>query len=330
MQRKFLTQLLATLFLATIAAAQAQQPAKIPRIGFVTSAGDQNNPGPRGQAFQRGLRELGYVEGKNILVEYRYIEGRAENVTKFVAELVSHDFDVLVLSSLSEVRAAKQATQSIPIIMIIPDDPVALGLVTSLAHPGGNVTGVTRLTRDLSGKRLEILTEAVPGISRVAVLWGPTTRSSGRPPFQDYEAPSRALKIALQIIEVRPPKPDLDGAFRDAIKGRAQALVTVTTSVLVPNDKKIAALAIRHRLPTMFEASHYVEAGGLMSYSADDPESFKRAATYVDKILKGAKPGDIPVEQPTKFEFVVNLKTAKQIGLMVPPNLLARADKVIR
>jgi putative tryptophan/tyrosine transport system substrate-binding protein len=330
MQRKFLTQLLATLFLATIAAAQAQQPAKIPRIGFVTSAGDQNNPGPRVQAFQRGLRELGYVEGKNILVEYRYIEGRAENVTKFVAELVSHDFDVLVFSSLSVVRAAKQATQSIPIIMIIPDDPVALGLVTSLAHPGGNVTGVTRLTRDLSGKRLEILTEAVPGISRVAVLWGPTTRSSGRSPFQDYEAPSRALKIALQIIEVRPPKPDLDGAFRDAIKGRAQALVTVTTSVLVPNDKKIAALAIRHRLPTLFEASHYVEAGGLMSYSADDPGSFKRAATYVDKILKGAKPGDIPVEQPTKFEFVVNLKTAKQIGLTIPPNVRVRADKVIR
>ena len=321
---------IACVFVVAGAVAEAQQPTKIPRVGFVTSSGDQTNPGPRVQAFQRGLRELGYVEGKNILVEYRYIEGRGENVAKFVAELVSHDFDVLVFTSLSAVRAVKQATQSIPIVMIIPDDPVALGLVTSLARPGGNVTGVTRLTRDLSGKRLELLTEAVPGISRVAVLWGPTTRSSGRSPFQDYEAPSRALKIALQIIEVRPPKPDLDGAFRDAIKGRAQALVTVTTSVLVPNDKKIAELAIKHRLPTLFEASHYVEAGGLMSYSANDSESFKRAATYVDKILKGAKPSDLPVEQPTKFEFVINLKTAKQIDLTIPPNVLYRADRVIK
>jgi putative tryptophan/tyrosine transport system substrate-binding protein len=328
--KKILVFILTVVILAFVHRVEAQQPAKIPRIGFVTSAGDPKNPGPRVQAFQHGLRELGYVEGKNIVVEYRYIEGRGENVAKFVAELVQLNADALVLSSLSSVRAAKQATQSIPIIMVIPDDPVALGLVESLARPGKNITGLTRLSRDLSGKRLELLTEAVPGISRVAVLWGPTTRSSGRSPFQDYEAPSRALKIALQIIEVRPPKPDLDGAFRDAIKGRAQALVTVTTSVLVPNDKKIAALAIRHRLPTLFEASHYVEAGGLMSYSADDPGCFKRAATYVDKILKGAKPGDIPVEQPTKFEFVVNLKTAKQIGLTIPPNVLVRADKVIR
>jgi putative ABC transport system substrate-binding protein len=323
--------LVAAMLLAVCVCVQAQQPVKIPRIGFVTSAGNQTNPGPRVQAFQRGLRELDYVEGKNIAVDYRYIEGRSENVAKFVSELVSRDCDVLVLSSLSVVRAAKQATQSIPIVMVIPDDPVALGLVKSLARPGSNVTGVTRLTRDLSGKRLELLTEVVPGISRVAVLWGPTTRwSSARPPFEDYESPSRALKIALQIIEVRPPKPDLEGAFRDAVKGRAQALVTVTTSVLVPNDKRIAELAVKHRLPTLFEAGHYVEAGGLMSYSADDVESFRRSATYVDKILKGAKPADLPVEQPKKFEFVINLKAAKQIGLTIPPNVLARADKVIK
>ena len=264
-QQLVLTLALGAMLIALCVAAQAQQPAKIPRIGFVTSAGNQNNPGPRVQAFQRGLRELGYIEGKNIVVDYRYIEGRGENVAKFVAELVSHDCDVLVFSSLSVVRAAKQATQSIPIVIVIPDDPVALGLVTSLAHPGGNVTGVTRLTRDLSGKRLELLTEVVPGISRVAVLWGGTTGGSPRSPFRDYESPSRALKIALQIIEVHPPKPDLEGAFRDAVKGRAQALVTVTTSVLVPNDKRIAELAIKHRLPTLFEAGHYVEAGGLMS-----------------------------------------------------------------
>jgi ABC-type uncharacterized transport system substrate-binding protein len=329
MNKKIVWQL-ATFFLVTASIAEAQQPAKIPRIGFVTSAGNQNNPGPRVQAFRRGLRELGYVAGKNIVVDYRYIEGRGENVAKFVAELVSHDCDVLVLSSLSVVRAAKQATQSIPIVIVIPDDPVALGLVTSLARPGGNVTGVTRLTRDLSGKRLELLTEVIPGISRVAVLWGGTTGGSTRRPFRDYESPSRALKIALQIIEVHPPKPDLESAFRDAVKGRAQALVTVTTSVLVPNDKRIAELAIKYRLPTLFEAGHYVEAGGLMSYSADDVESFRRAATYVDKILKGAKPADLPVEQPTKFELVINLKTAKQIGLSIPPNVLARADRVIR
>ena len=269
MQRKFLTQFLGNFISGNYCCgASAAAERELPRIGFVTSAGDQNNPGPRGQAFQRGLRELGYVEGKNILVEYRYIEGRAENVTKFVAELVSHDFDVLVLSSLSEVRAAKQATQSIPIIMIIPDDPVALGLVTSLAHPGGNVTGVTRLTRDLSGKRLEILTEAVPGISRVAVLWGPTTRSSGRPPFQDYEAPSRALKIALQITEVRPPKPDSkDGAPRDADRGswRHAGAVLVASLGLwsTPIDAQIAALAVQSsRLPSDVRGeSQYVVDG---------------------------------------------------------------------
>jgi putative tryptophan/tyrosine transport system substrate-binding protein len=328
--KKILVFILTVVILAFVHRVEAQQPAKIPRIGFVTSAGDPKNPGPRVQAFQHGLRELGYVEGKNIVVEYRYIEGRGENVAKFVAELVQLNADALVLSSLSSVRAAKQATQSIPIIMVIPDDPVALGLVESLARPGKNITGLTRLSRDLSGKRLELLTEAVPGISRVAALWGPTVGSSPRSPFKDYDSPSRALNIALQIIEVRPPKPDLEGAFRDAIRGRAQALVTVTTSVLVPNDHKIADLAIKRRLPTMFEASHYVDAGGLMSYSADDIESFKRAAIYVDKILKGTKTADLPVEQPIKFEFVINLKTAKALNLTIPQSVLYRADRVIK
>ena len=243
--------------------------------------------------------------------------------------------DVLVATTLTTVRVAKQRTQTVPIVMAIPDDPVALGLVDSLAHPGGNITGLTRLSRDLSGKRLDLLKEAVPGLARVAVLSGTRRRDtsiprSDRKPFEDYETPARVLKLALQILEVRSPNPDLAGAFREAVKGRAQALITVTTSTLVPNDKKIADLAIKHRLPSMFEASHYAEAGGLMSYSADDTESFKRAAIYVDKILKGTKPADLPVEQPTKFEFVVNLKTAKQIGLTVPPEVLARANRIIR
>jgi putative tryptophan/tyrosine transport system substrate-binding protein len=324
---------IACVFVVAAGVAEAQQPTRIPRIGFVTSGGNPSSPGLRVEAFQRGLREFGYVEGKNILVEYRYIEGKTERVPVIVSELLQLKVDVLVSTTLATVRAAKQETNTIPIVMVIPDDPVALGLVHSLARPGGNVTGLTRLSRDLSGKRLELLTEVLVGISRVAVLWGPSSTNrprSAQAPFQDYESPARSLKIALQILEVRPPSPDLAGAFRDAVKGRAQALIAATTSVLVPNDKKIAELAIKHRLPTMLEASHYVEAGGLMSYSANDVESFKRAAIYVDKILKGAKPAELPVEQPTKFEFVINLKTAKQIGLTIPPNVLARADRVIR
>ena len=331
MSKKILCLEIGVLLFTLSFPAQAQQPAKTPRIGFVTSAGDPKNPGPRVQAFQRGLRELGYVEGKNIQVEYRYLEGNQERVPSIVAELLQLKVDVLVSTTLGTVRLAKQRTQTIPIVMVIPDDPVALGLVDSLARPGGNITGLTRLSRDLSGKRLELLTEAIPGISRVGVLYSTSNiQVTGPRASQDYEAPARALKIALQMLEVRSPNPDLAGAFRDAAKGRAQALINVTTSTLVPNDKKIADLAIKHRLPTMFEASHYVEAGGLMSYSADDAESFNRVAIYVDKILKGRKPADFPVEQPTKFEFVVNLKTAKSIGLTIPPEILARANRIIR
>jgi putative ABC transport system substrate-binding protein len=310
---------------------EAQQPKKTPHIGFVSSSGSPNSRGPRVEAFQSGLLELGYVEGKNILVEYRYIEGKTERVPDIVAKLVQLNVDVLVLLNLGSVRVAKQATRTIPIVTVLPDDLVALGLVDSLARPGGNITGLTRLSRELSGKRLELLTEAIPGISRVGVLYGPSNiQATGPRASQDYDAPARSLKIALQMLEVRPPNPDLAGAFRDAAKGRAQALLAVTTSVLVPNDKKIADLAIKHRLPTMLEASHYVEAGGLMSYSTDDRESFKRAAIYVDRILKGAKPAELPIEQPTKIEFVINLKTAKQIGLTIPQKVLARADRVIK
>jgi len=309
--------------------AEAQQPKKVPRIGFVSGAGNANNPGPNIEAFQRALRDLGYIEEKNILTEYRYMEGMMDRIPSLVAELVQLKVDILVSPVPSAIRAAKQATKTIPIVMLITTDPVATGLIDSLARPGGNVTGLTRLTRELSGKRLESLKEVVPGISRVGVLddADAPVQTKG---FKDYSAAAHALKIRLQSLEVRGPNPDFEGAFQAAAKGRVSALVTVRTPLLIGYRKQIADLAIKNQLPSMSEGSDYVEAGGLMSYTADDAESFRRAAAFVDKILKGAKPSDLPVEQPTKFELVINLKTAKQIGLTIPPSVLARADKVIK
>jgi len=313
------------------AVAQAQ-PARIPRIGFVSSTGNPNNPGPNVEAFRQGMRELGYIEGKNIQVEYRYIEGKSEHIATLVTDLIQLKVDVLVTAALSATRVAKKETNTIPIVINVPDDPVALGLVDNLARPGGNITGLARLGRELSGKRLELLTEAAPGIKRVGILYsstgvgGPGTRRN----FEDYEDPARALKITAQSITVRNPSQDLDGAFREAIRGRANAVIIINTTPVFPFRKKITDLAIKNRLPLLAEASNWVDDGGLMSYAANDAESYRRLATYVDKILKGAKPSDLPVEQPTKFELVINLKTAEQIGLTIPPNVLARADKVIR
>ncbi|MBI3060887.1 MAG: ABC transporter substrate-binding protein, partial [Deltaproteobacteria bacterium] len=224
---------------------------------------------------------------------------------------------------------AKEATKTIPIVAVLAVDPVATGIVDSLARPGGNITGIATLQRDLSGKRLELLTEVVPKISRVGVLWDANAPGPAIA-FKEYEAAARALKVQLQSLAVRGPNPDLEGAFQAAASGRAGALITIRNPVLRRYPKQIAELAIKNRLPSMYEGSEYVEAGGLMSYSANDVESFRRAATYVDKILKGAKPADLPVEQPTKFELVINLKAAKQIGLTIPPNALARADRVIK
>jgi len=328
MNRKFLW-LLTILFLASTHLAEAQQPKKVPRIGFVSGRGEPtpSTPDPSADAFRQGLRDLGYVEGKNILVEYRYTQGKPDRIPGSVAELVQLKVDVLVSPTSPAIRAAKQATKTIPIVMVVTVDPVATGLIDSLARPGGNVTGLTRLTRDLSGKRLELIKEAVPGISRVGILWSNTSPSTA---FKEYDAAARALKIPLQSLEVGGPNPDLEGAFRDAAKGHVSALITARTTTLIPYPKKIADLAIKNRLPSMFEDSEYVEVGGLMSYSANQLESFRRAAIYVDKILQGRKPADLPVEQPTKFEFVINLKTAKQIGLTIPPNVLVRADKVIK
>ncbi|HYT53902.1 MAG TPA: ABC transporter substrate-binding protein [Verrucomicrobiae bacterium] len=315
--------------LAVAVIAEAQQPKKVPRIGYLSGRGDPSIPSPSGEAFRQGLRDLGYTEGKNILIEYRYPAGRLDRVPGLVAELVQLKVDVLVIIPLPAILAAKQATKTIPIVMVATVDPVATRLVDSLARPGGNITGLTTLGRELSGKRLELLKEVVPRISRVGVLWeldAPAAAIS----FKEYKAAARPLNIQLQSLEVGGPNPDLEGAFQAAAKGHVNALIGVRSILLLRYPKRIADLAIKNRLPLMSEGTEDVGAGGLVSYSANDAESFRRAATYVDKILKGAKPSDLPVEQPTKFELAINLKTAKQIGLTIPQKVLGRADKVIK
>jgi ABC-type uncharacterized transport system substrate-binding protein len=311
--------LLLNILLFTVSSAEAQ-PTKIPRIGYVATTAPDT---PNNLAFRRGLRDLGYIEGKNILVEDRYAGGKVDRIPSLVAELVQLKVDILVSPVVAAIRAAKESTKTIPIVMMITDDPVATGLVDSLARPGGNITGLTRLTQELSGKRLEILKEVVPATSRVGVLL-----VAGFTVLREYEAAARVLKIQLQSLEVRAPNPDLEGAFRDAVRGRVSALIA--TRALVGYRKQIADLAIKNRLPLMSEGSDFVLVGGVMSYAANDAENYRRAAYYVDRILKGAKPADLPVEQPIKFEFIINLKAAKQIGLTIPPNVLARADRVIK
>jgi ABC-type uncharacterized transport system substrate-binding protein len=314
---------LCPLLLAPCSPVQAQQPTKIPRIGFLGPAGPDE---PSTVAFRRGLRDLGYVEGKNILFEGRYLEGALDRIPSLVAELVHLKVDVLVLVNTPAIRAAKQATSTIPIVMVVATDPVATGLIDSLARPGGNVTGLTRLSQELSAKRLELLREVVP-TSRMGVLISADSTARG---IKEYQTEVSALKVSLQFLEVRGPNPDLDGVFRDAAKRRVNALIVVGNTLLLGYRKQIADLAIKNKLPSMADANGFVEAGALMSYSADNAESFRRAAVYVDKILKGAKPAELPVEQPRKFELWINLKTAKQIGVTIPQSVLYRADKVIK
>jgi putative tryptophan/tyrosine transport system substrate-binding protein len=329
MTKKILLVALCSLLLALGFSAQAQQPNKIPRIGYMTG-GDPSNPGPNVKAFRQGLRNLGYIEGKNILIEYRYAEGNLDRFPTLVTELVQLKVNVLVVTTLVGIRSAKQATKTIPIVMVTTQDPVATGIIDSLARPGGNITGVTTLTRDLNGKRLELLKEAIVGITRVGVLWDTNAGPGPAVAFKEYEVAARALKIPLQSLEVRGPNPDLDGAFQAANNGHISSIIMMNNVVLTRYQKRIAELAIKNRMPSMNELSEYVEAGGLMSYSANNADQYGRAAIYVDKILKGAKPADLPVEQPTKFELIINLKTAKQIGITIPPNVLARADKLIK
>jgi putative ABC transport system substrate-binding protein len=322
MTKKILLLAICSLLLVLGFSAHAQQPAKIPLIGIVT--GTAKDPTST-KKFRQALQDLGYVEGKNILFEHRYTEGNRDRVAGIVAELLSLKVNILFSTQAIVVRAAKQATKTIPIVMAITPDPVALGLVDSLAHPGGNITGLTSLARQLSGKRLELLNEMIPKLSRVGIIL--VTGSSA---FKDYEDAGLSLKVPLQSLEVRVPNPDLPRAFQVAVKERVNAVIVASVPGLSGYRKQIVDLAVQNRLPLMSESVLAVEAGGLVSYNANNDEILRRAAVYVDKILKGAKPADLPVEQPTKFELVINLKTAKQIGLTIPPNVLARADRVIR
>jgi putative ABC transport system substrate-binding protein len=325
---KVFGSVLCALLFALCLPVQAQQPKKVPRIGFLVNTGPD---APNVEPFQKGLRDLGYIEGKNILIEYRYLTA-PDQASTLVKELLQLKVDVFVSGASPAIRIAKETTSTTPLVMVIQQDPVALKLVDSFARPSGNLTGVTLLTRDLSGKRLELLREIVPGIFRVAVLWATPTAAPnpGRTGFEEYEAAARAFKISLLSLEVQSSSPDFEAAFQAASKGRANALITVRTGGFFRYSKRIGDLAIKNRLPSMHEGSDFVDGGGLASYASSYGEAYRRAAVYVDKILKGAKPADLPVEQPTKFELVVNLKTAKQIGLTIPPNVLARADRVIR
>jgi putative tryptophan/tyrosine transport system substrate-binding protein len=320
--------LVAVVLLAVAVIAEAQQPKKVPKIGYLTGA-SPSFEAHRLVGFRQGLRDLSYIEGENILVEYRYAEGNLDRIPGLVGELVQLKVDVLVSGNFQAIRRAKQASKTIPIVMVTTVDPVATGLVDSLARPGGNITGLTKLTRELSEKRLELLKEAVPGITRVGVL-GDADEENAAIGFKEYEAAARALKITLQSLGVRGPNPDFEGVFQAAAKGRVSGLITIRGAVVNPHTKRIADLAIKNRLPSMSEGSDYVEAGALASYSANEADSYRRLAYYVDRILKGAKPADLPVEQPTKFELVINLKTAKQIGVTIPPEVLARANRLVK
>ena len=311
------------------AVAEAQQTGKIPRIGYISGTYNPSDPGPYVEALRRGMRELGYTEGKDFIVEYRAAGGKLETISGIIDEFMRLNVDVLVLPLVRAIEAAKKATKIIPIVIITQVDPVAVGFVTSMARPGSNITGIATLQRDLSGKRLELLSEVVPRLARVGIL-----RSANDPVsligFKEYESAARALKLQVQSLNVDDSDPNLEEAFQAALKARTDALITITSNPLFRNSKRVTQLAVKNRVPSIYEGSSWVDVGGLMSYSANDIEVFHRAATYVDKILKGAKPAELPVEQPTKFEFIINLKTAKQIGLTIPPNVLARADRVIR
>jgi putative ABC transport system substrate-binding protein len=322
MSNKVICFALSALLLALSFPAEAQQPKKIPRIGFLSGG---SPTGAFVEAFREGLRKLGYVEGQNIEVEYRYAEGKVDRLSELATELVRIKINVIVAVRAPAIRAAKQATAVIPILMLGPGDPIAEGFVASLARPGGNITGLSSFSTELNGKRLELLKEVVPKITRVAVISG----QPSHPGLKDAEAAARSLRLQLQPL-VMASASDLESIFEAAITGRAEGFILLPGPYTESHRKRLIDLARKNRLPAMYEAREFVHLGGLMSYGVNLADLFRRAATYVDKILKGTKPADLPVQQPTKFEFVINLKAAKQIGLTIPPNVLARADRVIR
>jgi putative ABC transport system substrate-binding protein len=319
--------LLTAFLLAFVQQAAAQQSKKIPRIGYLT-AGSVSSQSTRIEAFRQGLHELGYLEGKYIVIEWRYAEGKPDRLPALAAELVHLKVDIIVSASPPATRAAKEATSTIPIIMTQDSDPVANGFVASLARPGENISGLSTVAPELSGKRLELLKEIVSRLSRVAVL-GTSTEPGNAQSLKEVERAARAFGVKLQYLDVLDPK-DIETVFRAARKDHAESVLVLPSAVFIFHRTQIVELAVKSRLPAMYFRGIFVDDGGLMSYGVNLNDLDRRAATYVDKILKGAKPADLPVEQPTKFELVINLKTAKQIGLIIPQKVLARADRVIK
>ena len=307
--------------------AQAQQPAKIPRIGYLEAVSPSIGA-VRSEAFRQGLRELGYVEGKNIVTEYRYAEGKRDRLPALAAELVRLKVDVIVTAGASATRAAKKATSTIPIVMAQDSDPVGKGVVASLARPGGNITGLSTLAPEISGKQLELLKEILPKLSRVAVL-GTSTRPGNAQTLREVELAAGAFKVEVRYLDVLDPK-KIETAFGAARKERADAVLVLAGRILISHRTQVVELAVKSRLPAIYPFPVYVEAGCLMSYGVRMSDLFRRAATYFDKILKGANPGELPIEQPTRFQLVINLKTAKALGLTIPPEVLYRADIVIK
>ena len=323
MMTRILFRLLTPVLLMTVSSTEAQQPKKVPRIGFLGGGAAAANVG-RMEAFRQGLRELGYVEGKNIVIDQRWAEAKLDRLPALTAELLRLKVDIIVTAGAPATRTAKNATLTIPIIITNDNDPVANGFVSSLARPGGNITGLSNLSPELSGKRLELMKEIVARLSRVAVL-GTSNVPGNRQILRETELAAEVFKVQLQYLDVLDPK-NIETAFQTAGKGRADALLVLSGPIFTSYRTQIIELAAKTRLPAMYFRQEFVEDGGLMTYGANLNDLVRRAATYVDKILKGAKPADLPVEQPTKFEFIINLKAAKQIGLTIPPNVLARAD----
>jgi putative tryptophan/tyrosine transport system substrate-binding protein len=328
MRKKITVLTLCALLVALCFSAEAQQPKKVPRIGYL-SALDPARESARAEAIRLGLRELGYIEGQNIAIEYRYAEGKPDRFPELAAELVRLKVDIIVVAGNAPIRAAKNATKTIPILMAGGSDPVEAGLVESLARPGGNLTGLTSLDRELGGKRLELLKEAVPKVARVAVLYYPANPRQVREVKEVLPVTARALGLTIQPWPVRGAD-GFEKVFGEQSKERPDGLSVIGGALMNANQKRIAGFALKNRLPSMYPYRQFVDVGGLISYGADNADSYRRVAYFVDRILKGAKPADLPVEQPTKFELVINLKTAKQIGLTIPQSLLYRADKVIK
>jgi putative tryptophan/tyrosine transport system substrate-binding protein len=326
MSTKVFVLVLATILLATVPPAHAQQPsAKVPRIGYLSAA---LRSGDRGEGFRQGLKELGYIQGKSITIEYRFAEGKIDRLSDLAGELVRLIVDVIVATSTPAVVAAKSATREIPIVFNTTGDPVERGVVATLARPGGNITGITRGGAELYGKRLELLKETIPKLSRAAFMWNPES-SAAELNLKETQASAQALGLQFRSLEVRTPE-DIEPAFDAAVRAKAGGIVMAGVPPINTHPKQIVDLAAKHRLPAIYNQSQWPDAGGLMSYASNTVDSDRHLARYVDRILKGAKPADMPVERTMRFELIINLKTAKQIGLTIPPNVLARADRVIK